>query len=41
MAVYNIIHLHNLPDTKLADYAAWFDGPRREDVARYGLHAIS
>ena len=34
MALYTTIHLHNVPDDKLADYAAWFDGPHREALAR-------
>lgn len=34
MALYTTIHLHNVPDAKLADYAAWFDGAHREDLAR-------
>ncbi len=34
MALYTTIHLHNVPDAKLADYAAWFDGVHREDLAR-------
>lgn len=34
MALYTTIHLHNVPDDKLADYATWFDGAHREDLAR-------
>ncbi len=34
MALYTTIHLHNVPEGKLAEYAAWFDGPHREDLAR-------
>ena len=34
MALYTTLHLHNVPDDKLADYAAWFDGPHREALAR-------
>ena len=34
MTLYTTIHLHNVPDDKLADYAAWFDGPHREALAR-------
>ena len=33
MALYTTIHLHNVPDAKLAEYAAWFDGPHREALA--------
>jgi hypothetical protein len=34
MALYTTLHLHNVPDEKLADYAAWFDGPHREVLTR-------
>ncbi|MDT0509800.1 hypothetical protein [Novosphingobium sp. MMS21-SN21R] len=34
MALYTTIHLHNVPADKMADYAAWFDGPHREALAR-------
>jgi hypothetical protein len=31
---YATIHLHNVLEDRLADYAAWFDGPHREALAR-------
>ena len=34
MTLYTTIHLHNVPEGKAADYAAWFDGPHRAAVAR-------
>ena len=34
MALYTTIHLHNVPAGREADYAAWFDGPHREALAR-------
>ncbi len=34
MALYTTLHLHNVPAEKLAEYAAWFDGPHREALAR-------
>lgn len=34
MALYTTIHLHNVPDGRDAEYAAWFDGPHREALAR-------
>lgn len=34
MALYTTIHLHNVPNGREADYAAWFDGPHRETLAR-------
>ena len=34
MALYTTIHLHNVPEDRLDDYAAWFDGPHREALAR-------
>jgi hypothetical protein len=34
MALYTTVHLHNVPAGKEADYAAWFDGPHRADLAR-------
>lgn len=29
MALYTTIHLHNVPEGKEQDYAAWFEGPHR------------
>jgi hypothetical protein len=34
MALYTTIHLHNVPAGKEDDYATWFDGPHRGDLAR-------
>jgi hypothetical protein len=34
MALYTTIHLHNVPAGREADYAAWFDGPHAEALAR-------
>ena len=34
MALYTTIHLHNVPAGREAEYAAWFDGPHREALAR-------
>lgn len=34
MSLYTTIHLHNVTAGREADYAAWFDGPHRQDVAR-------
>jgi hypothetical protein len=34
MSLYTTIHLHNVPAEREADYAAWFDGKHREDLAR-------
>lgn len=34
MALYTTIHLHNVPAGREADYATWFDGAHREDLAR-------
>lgn len=34
MALYTTIHLHNVPDNRLADYAQWFDTDHRADLAR-------
>ncbi len=34
MALYTTLHLHNVPEASLADYADWFDGPHREALAR-------
>lgn len=34
MALYTTIHLHNVAEGRAADYAAWFDGPHREALAR-------
>lgn len=33
MALYTTIHLHNVPDGRQAEYAAWFDGPHRSALA--------
>lgn len=33
MALYTTIHLHNVPDDRLDDYARWFDGPHRAALA--------
>lgn len=33
MALYTTIHLHNVPDARLDDYAAWFDGSHRQALA--------
>ncbi len=29
MALFTTLHLHNVPDANVADYAAWFDGPHQ------------
>lgn len=34
MTLYTTVHLHNVPQGREADYAAWFDGPHREAVSR-------
>lgn len=34
MALHTTLHLHNVPEARLADYAQWFDGPHREALAR-------
>jgi hypothetical protein len=34
MALYTTIHLHNVTAGREADYAAWFDGAHRADLAR-------
>jgi hypothetical protein len=34
MALHTTIHLYNVPEARLAEYAAWFDGAHREDLAR-------
>lgn len=34
MALYTTLHLHNVPAAREADYAAWFDGPHRQALAR-------
>lgn len=34
MAFYSTLHLHNVPKGKDAEYAAWFDGSHRADLAR-------
>ena len=33
MALYTTVHLHNVPAARVADYAAWFDGPHRAALA--------
>jgi hypothetical protein len=33
MTLYTSVHLHNVPDARLDDYAAWFDGPHRAALA--------
>ena len=32
MALYTTVHMHNVPQGREADYAAWFDGPHRAAV---------
>ena len=34
MSLYTTIHLHNVPEGREADYAAWFDGKHRDDLSR-------
>jgi hypothetical protein len=34
MSLHTTIHLHNVIAGREADYAAWFDGPHRADLAR-------
>jgi hypothetical protein len=34
MSLHTTLHLHNAPAGREADYAAWFDGKHREDLAR-------
>lgn len=34
MSLHTTIHLHNVPAGREADYAAWFDGPHHDDLAR-------
>ncbi len=34
MNLHTTIHFHNVPAGREADYAAWFDGAHREDLAR-------
>jgi hypothetical protein len=34
MTLYTTIHLHNVPAGRETEYAAWFDGPHREALAR-------
>jgi hypothetical protein len=34
MSLYTTIHFHNVPADREADYAAWFDGAHRSDLAR-------
>jgi len=34
MTLYTTLHLHNVPAGRAAEYAAWFDGPHREALAR-------
>jgi hypothetical protein len=33
MALYTTVHLHNVPPGKEAEYAEWFDGSHRSDLA--------
>jgi hypothetical protein len=41
MSLYTTIHLHNVPPGREAEYAAWFDGEHREDLARLrGYHSV-
>ena len=34
MTLYTTLHLHNVANEKLDDYAAWFDGKHRADLGR-------
>ena len=34
MALYTTVHLHNVPAGREAEYATWFDGSHRADLAR-------
>ncbi len=34
MSLFTTIHLHNVPEDRQPEYAAWFDGKHREDVGR-------
>jgi hypothetical protein len=34
MSLYTTTHLHNVPAGREADYAAWFEGKHRDDLAR-------
>ncbi len=34
MVLHTTLHLHNVPEASQAEYAAWFDGPHREALAR-------
>ncbi|HEY0958890.1 MAG TPA: hypothetical protein VGE05_06405 [Novosphingobium sp.] len=34
MAHHVTLHLHNVPENRLGEYAAWFEGPHREALAR-------
>ena len=34
MSLYTTIHLHNVPQDRAEDYAAWFDGPHAEALSR-------
>lgn len=34
MSLYTTVHLHNTPASREADYASWFDGKHRDDLAR-------
>ena len=34
MALYTTIHLHNVPESRESEYAAWFDGPHRVSLER-------
>lgn len=33
MALYTTLHLHNVPEDREADYAHWFDGAHRDELA--------
>ena len=40
MALHTTLHLHNVPTEREADYATWFDGPHRAELAHLrGFHA--
>jgi hypothetical protein len=34
LTLFTTIHLHNVPEDRQGDYAAWFDGPHRERLAQ-------
>jgi len=34
MALYTILHLHNVPTSKEAEYSSWFDSTHRADLTR-------